>query len=112
MRAGNSKVLEFTVTDDDGAPEDISGATLIRWQLARSVAGPALLEKETGDGVVIVNGPQGRFDVLLEPEDTAALRGDYYNEAKLVDGSGRQLTVELTEDRIRVELALMGPEAG
>lgn len=88
MFKGDTKVLEVTVKDQDDAVVDISG-TLIKWQLAKkSKDTTALISKSTVDGsITIVDGPNGRFNVLLEPEDTEELPAKaYYHEAEVNDG--------------------------
>ena len=82
MYAGDSKTLQVTVLDDAGAAADISGAT-VRWQMARYCGATPVVEKATGSGISIVDGPTGRFDVALLPADTEALQGCHYHEAEL-----------------------------
>lgn len=89
-----------------GAPVDITG-TLIRWQLAKAVnAATALIEKSVGAGVTIVGGPTGRFDVLLDPEDTLPLIGSYYYEAEIDDGG--TISTVLT-GTVQINQALIDP---
>jgi hypothetical protein len=86
MFAGDTKILEVTVKDTAGAAVDITG-TVIRWQLAKSVrALVPLIEKSVGDGLEIVDGPTGRFDVTVDPDNTLELKGNYYHEAEVDDG--------------------------
>lgn len=86
MTAGDTKVLEVAVLDEDGATVDISDAT-IRFQMARfATDSAALVSKAIGSGIAIVSGPAGRFNVTLAPEDTADFSGSYWFEAELVDG--------------------------
>jgi hypothetical protein len=95
MFEGDTHTLEVTVRDDAGDVVDITGV-VIRWWLAKSnkATGDAIyVEKETGDGITIVDGPAGRFDVLIEPEDTEGRGGKtYYHEAE-IDDSGVISTV-------------------
>lgn len=89
MFKGDSKVLEVTVKDQDDEVVDISG-TVIRWQLSKKAKDTtALISKTTvgGGGVTITDGPNGRFDVLIDPDDTEELKaGAYYHEAEVNDG--------------------------
>lgn len=88
MFAGDSKVIEVTVKDQDGDVVNITTA-LVRWQAARSENATALIEKtsDPADGISIVDGAAGRFDVTLDPEDTEDLRGTLYYEAEVLDAS-------------------------
>ena len=107
MTAGDSKVLEVTVVDGDGRPVDITGND-IRWQLARFATDDTpLISKSVGDGIAITDGPSGRFDVTLDPEDTAELSGSYYYEAE-VDDSGVISTV--LSGRATIDAALIKPQ--
>jgi hypothetical protein len=86
MYAGDTKLLQVLVSNAAGAPVDITG-TKVRWELAKTVTTePSLIYKAIGDGITIVNGFGGRFDVLLDPIDTLALKGNYYYEAEIDDG--------------------------
>ena len=89
-----------------GAPVDITG-TLIRWQLAKAASSStALVEKSVGAGITIVGGPAGRFDVLLDPEDTLPLIGGYYYEAEVDDGG--TISTVLT-GTVQINQALIDP---
>jgi hypothetical protein len=93
MFAGDSKILDVHITDTDNAPVDITN-DIVRWQLAKTVTDrPPLLAKSVGDGITIVDGPQGRFEVQLDPDDTLPLKGQYYFEAEISDGGGFVATV-------------------
>lgn len=81
--AGDTKVLDITVKDDEGAVVDITDAT-IRWQLARSVNAPAVLQKAVGSGITISDGPNGLFEVALANADTETLKGAFYHEAEVI----------------------------
>lgn len=88
MFKGDTKVLEVTVKDQDDVVVDISG-TSIKWQLAKkSKDVAALISKSTsGGGVTIVDGPAGRFNVLIAPADTESLKAAAcYHEAEVDDG--------------------------
>jgi hypothetical protein len=107
MFAGDTKILEITVTDDSNAVINITGV-LIRWQLSKTVKDPPLVSKAVGSGITIVNGPAGRFDVLINPADTLALIGSHYHEVE-IDDSGVISTV-LT-GKVTITEALIDPVA-
>jgi hypothetical protein len=94
MSEGDTKVLECTLLDGDGAIVDLTGAS-IRWKLARSVHAPALISKATSDGGVEIVAPAslGRFNVLLAPTDTEGKPGTYYHEAEVIGSDGAIETV-------------------
>lgn len=103
MFAGDSKVLQVLVLDEAGLPADITGAT-VRWQLAQKLAGPPLISKATGSGITVVDGPGGRFDVLLDPPDTEGLLGCYYHEAEAVNTGDITSTVLTGQADIKATL--------
>lgn len=106
MTAGDSKVLEVTVVDDDGIPVNISG-TAIRFEMARFASDtPALVTKAIGSGVTIIDGPTGRFDVALDPADTAEFSGSYYYEAEIDDGGTISTVIR---GRATIDAALIRP---
>jgi hypothetical protein len=106
MTAGDTKVLEVTVLDGDGEPVDITGTT-IRWQLARLATDDTpLITKSVGDGIAIVDGAAGRFDVTLDPEDTAELGGSYYYEAEIDDAD---VISTVLSGRATIDAALIKP---
>lgn len=93
MHSGDSRVIELTINlQDDSGPENITGAAItfaLSKQDAASTSpkpsGTALVTKTVGSGITIVNGPNGRADVVLAPADTAALKaGAYYYEVQVV----------------------------
>ena len=108
MFAGDTKVLQVDVIDENGDQLPITG-NLIRWQLASKVTDdPALIEKSVGSGITIIDGPHGRFNVLLDPEDTLTLSGKYYFEAEIDDGG--IISTILTGDA-EIKPALIDPVA-
>ena len=93
MYSGDTKLLEITVLDQDGDPVDLTGAT-VKWQMAKKVTSDTpVLSKEIGSGVVIMNPTAGRFDISLQPADTAAIKGAYYHEAEITESGGDVATV-------------------
>jgi hypothetical protein len=94
--AGDSAVLEITVENQDGTVRDISNYTA-EFALAEYAGADPHVTKSTGDGIDIVDGPNGRLDVMLEAGDTSDLGDydgeDYYYEVELTDGSGSVVTV-------------------
>jgi hypothetical protein len=93
IRAGNAHILRVTVKDSDDAAVDITGAT-IKWSLAlRRGSETVLVEKESGDGIEIVDAEDGIFEIAIDAADTEDLGGIYYHEAELTDSLDRKQTV-------------------
>ncbi len=109
MFAGDTKTLEVTVRDAAGAVVDISGATAIRWKLARTVNAAPKVEKAMGTGVTIVDGPAGRFDVPILNADTETLSGEFYHEAEVILSDGTIGTV--LSGTATIKRTLIKPEA-
>ena len=106
MHAGDTKILEVSVKTSAGSSVDITG-TAIRFQLAKSATSrPPLVSKALGSGITLVNGPAGRFDVRLEPDDTVALKGTHYYEAE-IDDAGIISTV--LYGNVNINAALIDP---
>ncbi len=96
MFEGDSKLIDVTVRDENGAVVDLSGFT-IRWGMSPVVEGgfatPAVLTKEIGTGIAVASPTSGVFEVTIDPGDTEALSGKYYHEAEVTDGAGNIATV-------------------
>lgn len=75
--AGDSKTLEITV-QEDGAAVDLSGSAII-WEAARQPFGVTVITKAGS----ITAAAEGKFEIALEPADTAALNGNFYHSAKI-----------------------------
>ncbi len=89
MFEGDSHILQVTVRDEEGAIVDITGATILWWMAKnnKAIEADVLIQKETGSGITIVDGPGGRFNVAILPPDTEDLGGkSYYHEAEIDDG--------------------------
>src|SRR4051812_17604673 len=92
--AGNTRVLQFALTDEDAATPsalDLSGCT-VRWAAsALDMDGTydttAVLRKDSAaaGGVIILDAAAGVARVVIEPEDTAGMSGNYYHELEVVD---------------------------
>lgn len=100
ITAGDSKLLQFTVTDasSGGVALDLTGSR-IDWWLSRGTpdrfSKTPVLQKSTSDGSIdIVSSLDGRFDITLVPVDTHTLSaGSYYHEAQIRDVFGNVATV-------------------
>lgn len=89
MFEGDTHTLEVTVRDEAGGVVDITGVDIL-WWMAKSnksvLPADIYIEKEVGLGITIVNGPAGRFNVLILPVDTEGRGGkSYYHEAEIDD---------------------------
>lgn len=86
MFAGDSKYLTVSV---DGVT-DFTGAD-IKWVLKNSVnSSENVLLKTTSSGISIVNG---MIQIKLDPADTEAIRGAYYQECELTDSANNVSTI-------------------
>lgn len=97
MFQGDTKRLELTVRDAAGVAVDLSAATSIRWQLARSAK--TLLrdvKKAVGSGVTLIDGGvNGRCDIAIASADTENLTpGDYAHETEVIMSDGTVATVD------------------
>lgn len=90
---GDSKVLRVTAKTSAGVAVNLAGASGIRYRLAKSVKGTALIDKAMGTGIAITDAANGVLEVTLLPADTVALKGEYLHELELVDADGNVVTV-------------------
>lgn len=111
MHAGNTRVLRFTVTDQEtGQPFDLTaGGITLRWAMTTfSTANPLVpntvpvLEKGNAD---IVTNPGGAgtnvADVTLLAADTDnSFVGRRYSELEVLDGSGQVVVVATVSHEI------------
>jgi hypothetical protein len=104
MQSGDSKVLSFTVLDENDVAVDITGNT-IKWRLAKSSRSSVLLAKATGgSGISITDAVNGVFQVTLDPTDTDNFAGQYYHEAELTDLFSNISTISTGTATIRRDL--------
>lgn len=82
MWAGEALTIRIPVTDDDGAPVALTGASLA-WAIVRAHGADALVTKTSGGGGITLEDGDGTDDVAvvaLEPEDTQGLAGQFRHE--------------------------------
>lgn len=77
----------FALTDENGDPVDLAGATL-RMDI-ESRAGGDVLSLSTENGRIAVEAAAGRFDLLVPAADMAALRENYHAHDLLMTLDGR-----------------------
>ena len=92
--SGDSLNLQVTVTDSTtNLPKSLIGVLSARWWFGKKAGQPATVQKSIGSGVTIIDAINGRLDILINPSDTASLKGSYVHELELVDASNRVQTV-------------------
>lgn len=84
---GDHLVLNFSVYDEDGNELSLTGKT-IKWAARNTLTKKKVLEKETGDGIAILDAPDDyQFNVEVTSEETALLVGAHEHEAVIIDGA-------------------------
>lgn len=87
---GTTRVLDVTIVDTTGALADLSSVTAIVWQMARSGWGAPVVTKTLGDGITVLDEPNGLFAISLLPDDTETLdTGRYYHECRISEDTAR-----------------------
>jgi len=89
---GDTLLLGFQVTNQDGDPADITGVTP-SMSIRDFHSGLALAESPADLTVVITDAPAGLFMVVAAKEVTQTFRGLYRYQVHLEDLSGNRQTV-------------------
>lgn len=95
VAAGDNAILEFDIAT---GTVNLTGAA-IAWDLYEAVEGmpvstTPILSKELDYGIEATNdGETTEFSVELEQDDTLNLRGNFYYEAKMVSGDGKNISL-------------------
>ncbi len=103
MMQGTAKIVTVPVTDSDGLPLNMAGATIYYGVFTSKGVGAAVIEKSVGDGIVLVSedGINDAVQITLDAADTNdLLPGRYYHECR-VTLSGKPQVV--FEGRIRLK---------
>jgi hypothetical protein len=96
--SGDTVELNFTVTNRDGTPKDLTGGNVaITWAMSASRGSAVLLTKTLGAGVTIPDPLAGSVKVTIDAGDTDAFAGDYFHE------------LEVTDEALAVSTAAWGP---
>lgn len=91
---GKHKVFEYTVKTRAETVVDISDFTAFTWGIyqegAEPPADPVFAVKTLGSGIAVTDGPGGKLQVTIEPEDTDAgvQPGKYDVQLTGTDGDG------------------------
>lgn len=96
---GDDLDLVLTVTDDEDAREDITGAA-ITVTVTQTPGGAALFTKTVGSGVTLraqAGDTLGQADIAISSANLTAPAGLYWIEVVIVLGGKRQTLVELRE---------------
>lgn len=95
VMSGDQLSLPITILDNDDAVVNLTNGTGI-FKMARSPAESAVIDSTTSPATatIDISSPlQGLMTVTITDENTEALDGDYYYEAKFVDSTGREAVV-------------------
>ncbi len=97
----NDIKLKYSVKNDIGNPVNITGYT-IKWEVKKTFDSMAYITKSTVFGnIVIEDGLNGIFSVLINAEDTINIpAGTYYHEAVITNLAGESVT--LTDSAVNV----------
>lgn len=94
---GDGEDVTFDIVEGSGVDVSLPGIEII-WSVYEQETGVVaddaepLFEKSLGHGITIQESPQ-RFVVTIDGDDTDELLGNYYHEAKVIDGLGGKTTV-------------------
>lgn len=85
--SGDDLRMKVTAENQNGEIVDVTGAT-VRWVVSEKPGGETIISKEVGAGIEIIDGPNGRFDILVDGADTDPLSGVKYHECRMTDTDG------------------------
>jgi len=86
MYSGDSKTLAITITDKSGSAVDLTGAT-VKYAIAGSAtATTKLVSKQTGGAGITT--ALNVATVTIDPADTEAIAGIFYQEIETTDING------------------------
>jgi hypothetical protein len=118
MHRGDAREIPFTVVDENFDPIDITTATFI-WALAlldtdsvepQPTTDAALVTKEIGSGIVIVDAltGQGRVDIGSGDTTTRVAPLGYYHELQMILG-GKPTTILYGSIALKRDIITPGP---
>lgn len=84
---GEYKELPFSVVDQNGAPFDLTGATMTYKICVGNASGAVQLTKTTASGISITSATAGTGKITLAAVDTASISGVFYHELGITDAS-------------------------
>ncbi|WP_026694072.1 hypothetical protein [Peribacillus kribbensis] len=90
MMAGDSLILTVSVTDENGQPLSLTGAS-VKWVAKKRVNSLENDILKTSDNGVSITGSE--LKIKLDPTDTKDLSGTYYHECELTDSVGNVSTI-------------------
>lgn len=83
--SGDSHTIKETLEDPDGTAITITSASIEYGVFETD--GTQIFTKSVGSGITIVDGSNGRFDIAIDPSDTASLSGRKQHECEVTKGS-------------------------
>lgn len=99
MTQGNTPVLQFAISDDQGNPYNTlaSGLSAL-WVLKKSPNDSAIVSKRSPSDITFA--APNLVNVPMKVADTNTIFGRYIHELQLTDNAGNVLTVKKIEDSI------------
>lgn len=98
--AGDTLIVHFSVTDRNGDPKDLTGAS-VEWAAARSRGdAPVLSDADTGVSLTIDDASGGVVRLEVDRGVTDDLHGPYHYELEVTDSTGSEDTV--TSGKLKV----------
>lgn len=90
--AGETKLLNITLSDSNGSPVDINGATF-EWKL--NVRNNPIIKQSPSEDITILDANSGKLQIKLQPSDTSSLSGNYSQDLQLTDSNGNISVIQL-----------------
>ena len=91
--AGDTLRITETITEPDGSPKNLTGAT-VEWAVARYATESPVLDASDADVTLdVTDAAAGIVTVAVAADVTADMNGEYIHEFRVTDQAGDQDTV-------------------
>jgi len=104
---GDTTAWEFAITEPDGDPQSLIGATITFSARARLDDPAPVFTRTIGQGITVTDAAAGEITVRLAEADTSALTQPttYYWDLEVVDAAGNRATVADGTLAIRMDVS-------
>lgn len=103
MYSGNTMPIYVTIKDKQNKVVPIDEGDTFEWIM--KLRGRTIAEKDSANGISIIDAALGRVCIRLLPEDTKGTSGECDHELLMIDSDGTKTTV--TTGKVLITLSLL-----